>query len=108
MLAKEPASEGASEAKVSRKDARRAAAEAREQSQHLRKAAKAAEAELVKLTDQRSAIDRAMFDPSSAAPDLAKLTMTDLMKRRADVEAKIEAAETAWMEASEALEQVAA
>jgi ATP-binding cassette subfamily F protein 3 len=108
VLAKEPASEGASEAKVSRKDARRAAAEAREQSQHLRKAAKAAEAELVKLTDQRSAIDRAMFDPSSAAPDLARLTMTDLMKRRADVEAKIEAAETAWMEASEALEQVAA
>jgi ATP-binding cassette subfamily F protein 3 len=108
VLAKEPAAEGASEAKVSRKDARRAAAEAREQSQHLRKAAKAAEAELVKLTDQRSAIDRAMFDPSSAAPDLAKLTMTDLMKRRAEVEAKIEAAEAAWLEASEKLEQVAA
>ncbi|HEX7694059.1 MAG TPA: ABC-F family ATP-binding cassette domain-containing protein [Sphingomonas sp.] len=108
VLAKEPASEGSSDAKVSRKDARRAAAEAREQSQHLRKAAKAAETELAKLTDQRSAIDRAMFDPSSAAPDLAKLTMTDLMKRRADIEAKIEAAEAAWMEASEKLEQVAA
>ncbi len=108
VLAKEPASEGASDAKVSRKDARRAAAEAREQSQHLRKAAKAAESELTKLTEQRSAIDRAMFDPSSAAPDLAKLTMTDLMKRRADVESKIEAAEAAWMEASEKLEQVAA
>ncbi|WP_296614973.1 ABC-F family ATP-binding cassette domain-containing protein [Sphingomonas sp.] len=108
VLAKDNASEGSSEAKVSRKDARRAAAEAREQSQGLRKAAKAAETELAKLTEQRSAIDRAMFDPSSAAPDLAKLTMTDLMKRRAEVEAKIEAAEAAWLEASEKLEQVAA
>ena len=34
--------------------------------------------------------------------------MTDLMKRRAEVEAKIEAAEAAWLEASEALEAVAA
>jgi len=108
VLAKDNASEGSSEAKISRKDARRAAAEAREQSQGLRKAAKAAEAELTKLTEQRSVIDRAMFDPSSAAPDLAKLTMTDLMKRRAEVEAKIEAAEAAWLEASEKLEQVAA
>ena len=108
VLAKDNASEGSSEAKISRKDARRAAAEAREQSQGLRKAAKAAEAELAKLTEQRSVIDRAMFDPSSAAPDLAKLTMTDLMKRRAEVEAKIEAAEAVWMEASEKLEAVAA
>ena len=108
VLAKDNASEGSSEAKISRKDARRAAAEAREQSQGLRKAAKAAEAELAKLTEQRSTIDRAMFDPSGAAPDLAKLTMTDLMKRRAEVEAKIEAAEAAWLEASEKLEAVAA
>ena len=108
VLAKDAGSEGSSEAKISRKDARRAAAEAREQSQGLRKAAKAAEAELARLTEQRSTIDRAMFDPSGAAPDLAKLTMTDLMKRRAEVEAKIEAAEAAWLEASEKLEQVAA
>ncbi|WP_066824575.1 ABC-F family ATP-binding cassette domain-containing protein [Sphingomonas mali] len=108
VLAKDAGSEGSSEAKISRKDARRAAAEAREQSQELRKAAKAAEAELARLTEQRSVIDRAMFDPSSAAPDLAKLTMTDLMKRRAEVEAKIEAAEAVWLEASEKLEQVAA
>ena len=108
VLAKDNASEGSSEAKISRKDARRAAAEAREQSQGLRKAAKAAEAELARLTEQRSTIDRAMFDPSGAAPDLAKLTMTDLMKRRAEVEAKIEAAEAAWLEASEKLEAVAA
>jgi ATP-binding cassette subfamily F protein 3 len=108
VLAKDAGSEGSSEAKISRKDARRAAAEAREQSQGLRKAAKAAEAELARLTEQRSVIDRAMFDPSSASPDLAKLTMTALMKHRAEVEAKIEAAEAAWLEASEKLEAVAA
>jgi ATP-binding cassette subfamily F protein 3 len=108
VLAKDTAAEGSSEAKVSRKDARRAAAEAREQSQHLRKAAKAAEGEMAKLTEQKSAIDRAMFDPSSAAPDLAKLTMTALMKRRAEVETEIAAAEAVWMEASEKLEAVAA
>jgi ATP-binding cassette subfamily F protein 3 len=108
VLAKDAGSEGSSEAKISRKDARRAAAEAREQSQGLRRAAKAAEAELARLTEQRSVIDRAMFDPSSASPDLAKLTMTALMKHRAEVEAKIEAAEAAWLEASEKLEAVAA
>ena len=31
--------------------------------------------------------------------------MTDLMKRRAEVERKLEAAEALWLEASEALEQ---
>jgi ATP-binding cassette subfamily F protein 3 len=34
--------------------------------------------------------------------------MSDLMKRRAELEGQIEAAEAAWMEASEALEGIAA
>ncbi len=106
VLRKEAAPEKA--AKGDPKAARRAAAEAREQGQQLRKAAKAAESELARLTEQRSAVDRAMFDPSSAAADLAKLTMTDLMKRRADLDTRIEAAEAAWLEASEALESIAA
>lgn len=91
-------------AKFNKKDARRAAAEAREKGQALRKRAKAVEADLAKLTEQRSAIDRAMFDPSSAASEFAKLTMTELMKRRAELETKIEAAEAEWLEVSEALE----
>jgi len=95
-------------AKPDRKEARRAAAEAREKSQTLRNAAKAAETELARLGAQLTAIDRAMFDPASAEPALASLTMTELMKRRADLAAKIEAAEAAWMEASEALEAIAA
>ena len=95
------------EGRGSKKDARRAAAEAREKGNALRKAAKAAEAELAKLTEQRSAIDRAMFDPGSADAALAGLTMTELMKRRAAIESRIEAAEATWLEASEALEAAA-
>ncbi len=108
VLAKDAADAGGGEAKASRKDARRAAAEAREKGNALRKAAKAAEAELAKLGEQRSAVDRAMFDPGSAEPALAKLTMTELMKRRAELSAAIDAAEAAWLEASEALEAIAA
>ncbi|HEY0115529.1 MAG TPA: ABC transporter ATP-binding protein, partial [Allosphingosinicella sp.] len=61
-----------------------------------------------RLTQQRSSIDRAMFDPGSAEPDLASLPMGDLMKRRARIEAQIEAAEAAWLDASEMLDRLAA
>jgi ATP-binding cassette subfamily F protein 3 len=108
VLAKEPKGEGSAKGGVNRKDARREAAEAREKGNAMRKAAKAAEAELTKLQEKLSAIDRAMFDPATAAPDLAKLTMTELMKQRGAVVKGIEAAETAWMEAQEALEALAA
>ncbi len=89
---------------VSKKDQRKASADAREKSQGLRKRARAAETEMEKLTVQRNAIDQVIFNPASAEPALAKLTMTDLMKRRAEIEARIEKAEAIWLEASEALE----
>ena len=111
VLAKDPAParrDDGTQRGVNKKDQRRANAEARERGQELRKRAKSAEAELEKLTAQRNAVDRAMFDPASAEPALAKLTMTDLMKRRAYLEAKIETAEAAWLQASEALEAIAA
>jgi ATP-binding cassette subfamily F protein 3 len=111
VLAKDPAParrDDGTQRGVNKKDQRRANAEARERGQELRKRAKSAEAELEKLTAHRNAVDRAMFDPASAEPALAKLTMTDLMKRRADLEAKIETAEAAWLQASEALEAIAA
>lgn len=108
VLAKEPAAakgEGGAGAKgVNKKDQRRAAAEAREKSQDLRKKAKAAEGDLEKLVAARAAVDLAMFDPKAALPALAKLTMTDLMKRRAELDGRIAEAEAVWMEASEALE----
>jgi ATP-binding cassette subfamily F protein 3 len=110
VLAKDAsdAAKSGGEGKGSKKDARRAAAQAREQGTALRKAAKAAETELAKLTAQRSAIDLAMFDPSSADAALSRLTMTELMKQRAALEARIETVEAAWMEASEALDGLAA
>ena len=109
VLAKEPAKSGDDTARgSSKKDQRKAAADARARGQELRKAARTAEAELEKLTAQRSAVDQAMFDPRSAQPALAKLTMTDLMKRRAELETLIGDAEAAWMEANEALEAIAA
>ena len=103
VLAGEPKAEGAA-AKVDRKEERRLAAERREAEKTLRKQAREAEGELERLTAERSKVDRAMFDPSSADAALAKLTMTELMKRRADLSEKIDAAEMRWMEASEALE----
>ncbi len=108
VLARDPAPARGGDAPrgVNKKDQRKANAEARERGQALRKAAKAAEAELERLTTERSAIDQAMFDPASAAPALAKLTMTELMKRRAALETRIEAAELAWLEASEAFEAI--
>lgn len=109
VLAKDPpAARGDAGKGVNKKDARKAAAEAREKGNELRKAARKAEAELERLTQQRSAIDQAMFDPGAAKGELAKLTMTELMKRRAMLEEQIEGAELAWLAASEALESLAA
>jgi len=106
VLSGEGASSGdaASKTKVSRKDERRASAEAREKSVALRKRAHEAEALVAKLSKQRSAIDRAMFDPSTAEPWLARMTMGELSKQRADVAKKLEAAEANWLEISEELE----
>ena len=106
VLARDPAGARKDDAgrSVNKKDQRKAAADARAKSQDLRKRAKSAEAELERLQAERSAIDLAMFDPKGAAPALASLTMTELMKRRAAVETRIDAAEAAWLEASEALD----
>ncbi|MGB7656523.1 MAG: ABC-F family ATP-binding cassette domain-containing protein [Novosphingobium sp.] len=110
VLAKEPAGarKTGDNRTVNKKDQRKAAAEAREKGQALKKRARTAEAELERLTTERSAVDRTMFDPGSASGGLAKLTMTELMKHRAELDSAIAAAEAAWLEANEALEQVAA
>jgi ATP-binding cassette subfamily F protein 3 len=90
--------------KFGKKD-KKAAAASREKTADLKKAAQEAEAKTVKLTAERSALDQAMFDASKAESYLKKLSMGELSKRRADVAAKLEAAEAAWLEASEAVEQ---
>jgi len=92
--------------KADRKADKKAAAAAREKEQELRKRLKQTEGDLAKLTKQREAVDRAMFDPSTAEGELAKMTMTELMKRRSDISTKVDAAEQAWLEASEAMETI--
>jgi len=91
-----------------RKDGRRAAAEARERGQKLRKAAQSAEQEMAKLEARRTELERAMFDPSKAAPADAALAMSDLMKRHAETLAALAAAEARWLEASEKMEEAQA
>jgi len=89
-----------------RKKDRRAAADLRARSQDLRRAAEAAEAEVTRLTAERSAIDRAMFDPAGAAPALAKLPMSTLARMHAETSTALDQAELAWLEISERLERI--
>ncbi len=92
--------------KRDKKEERKAAAAAREKEAAARKALSAAESALAGLTDRRSALERAMFDPKSATGDDATLTMTELMKLRAEIATQIEKAEARWIEAGELLERV--
>ncbi|MCE3519331.1 hypothetical protein LXJ58_31775, partial [Escherichia coli] len=69
---------------------------ARDAEKARKKAIRDAEAETATLTAERNAVDAALFDPKQASPALARLTMTELMKRRADLQARIEAAELRW------------
>jgi ATP-binding cassette subfamily F protein 3 len=88
-----------------RKEERRAAAERRKQQGELRKTVTASEKQMKLLGEEVSLIDRAMFDPASAEPKHASLSMTELMKLRAETQDKLDAAEAKWMEASDKLEQ---
>ena len=108
VLARDAADAEKAQPRGNRKEERRKAAEARGKGQVLRSREKAAEEKVAKLAARLSAIDRAMFEPSSATGDLAGLSMTELLKRRAEAERQKDAAEAEWLEASEALEQLAA
>ena len=86
---------------------RKAAAKAREDAKALKQAAAKAETESARLAAECSAIDRAMFDPTSADPRFASLPTSELSRRRAKVAAELAVAEAKWLEASERLEQAA-
>ncbi len=90
--------------KLSRKEERRLAAAAREKTQSLRKAVKSAEQEVEHLSQQRSDIDRALFDPKSYDGPAKDMPASDLMKKRGEIEKTLEKAEAKWLEANEALE----
>jgi ATP-binding cassette subfamily F protein 3 len=83
-------------------------AEIRERRRQLSQAAKSAEAELARLSEQRNAVDQVLSGSPVPGSTLASLAPSDLAKRRAELERQLAAAEAAWLEASEALEQLAA
>jgi ATP-binding cassette, subfamily F, member 3 len=103
ILGKGPAKEKVS--KADRKEDKKAAAAAREAKAGLKRAVSDAEADLAKLEVVLSAIDRAMFDPASAANEYKGLTMGELSQRRGKIISAQEAAEAKWVKASEALEK---
>jgi ATP-binding cassette, subfamily F, member 3 len=84
--------------KVSRKDKRKAAADARERTKGLRKEAAKAEAEMKRLWQKREEIDAKLAAPAPA--DEA----SKLMRQRGEIERDLIAAESRWLEASEAAE----
>ncbi|WP_327752476.1 ABC-F family ATP-binding cassette domain-containing protein [Sphingobium sp. SJ10-10] len=92
--------------KADRKAEKRNAAEWREKQKAAKNALSKAEKEMATLNAERSRIDQALFDPKSASGAEAKMTMTQLMVKRADVEKKLELVEEVWMEASAALEEL--
>jgi ATP-binding cassette subfamily F protein 3 len=86
--------------KVSRKDARRSAAEARERTKDLRKAVVQAEVEMKQLWRRRDEIDAQL-----AVPNASGEAASELMKQRGEIERNLAAAEARWLEASEIAEQ---
>jgi ATP-binding cassette subfamily F protein 3 len=103
ILGKGPAKEKLS--KADRKEDKKAAAASREALAKLKRDVSDAEADLAKLEVVLSAIDRAMFDPASAANEYKNLTMGELSQCRGKIVAAQEAAEAKWVAASEALEK---
>lgn len=96
----QPKGEGKPKAKKDKK----AEAERREQVRQIRAKVSAAEKTIATLQARCSEFDRAMFDPSSASGELAKLTMSELSRRRAKVAEELAEVEAAWLENNELLE----
>jgi ATP-binding cassette subfamily F protein 3 len=87
-----------------KRDDRRERAEARVQLAPLRRQAKAAEAALHALAKERAAIEARLADPALyAASRVSEVTAANT--RLAAIAREVEAAESAWMEAEEALER---
>ncbi|MEO0062745.1 MAG: hypothetical protein RLZZ08_1305 [Pseudomonadota bacterium] len=101
---KQPKKDG--EAKPAKKDGKDFA-RAKEEQKAAKKQVGEAERAMAKLQARLSDLDRAMFDPASATPDLAKLKMGELSQQRGKVAAELEVAEAAWLAASERLEAAA-
>jgi ATP-binding cassette subfamily F protein 3 len=87
---------------------RKASARARADERQAGKDVSQAEAEIAQLQAEVSSVDRAMFDPPSAAPHLRDLTMGELGRKRAALLKQIEQVEKRWLAASQRLETLSA
>lgn len=90
------------ETKVSKEDARRNAAEKRQNLKPLKDKVTAAEHQIATLNAELAKLDKTLSDPLLFTKDPAKAT--SVSKKRADAARKLEAAEKTWLAASEAYE----
>jgi ATP-binding cassette subfamily F protein 3 len=103
-LVAERARPARSDSGPTRTDDRRARAEARQATAPLRRQAKDAEAAIVKLNAERARLEARLADPALYEPGRAA-DVTAANTRLAGIARELAAAETAWLEAEEALEQ---
>ena len=88
-----------------KKEKRRLTAEKRKRNANLRKDISLAEAAVQQLSEQGMAIDRALSNPSEMGIEFRNMAISDLMKKRADIERDLAKAELEWLEASGALDE---
>jgi ATP-binding cassette, subfamily F, member 3 len=96
----------AEEAANSRKEARKERAGAREATAPLRRAARAAEAAIAKLAQERGKLEAGLANPAFYAKAKPE-EITRINQRLAAIARETEAAEAAWLEAETALEESA-
>jgi len=87
---------------VSKEDSRRNAAAKRAELKPLKDKVTAAESQIATLTAELAKLDKTLSDPLLFSKDPAKAT--SVSKKRADAARKLDAAEKAWVSASEAYE----
>jgi ATP-binding cassette subfamily F protein 3 len=90
------------ETKISKEDSRRSAAEKRHNLKPLKDKVTAAESQIAALNTELAKLDKALSDPLLFTRDPAKAA--SVSKKRAEAVRKLEAAEKAWLNASEAYE----
>lgn len=93
-----------------RKDQKRVDAQERQRLSQLRKPLQRKieklEKALAELSDQKARLDAILAD-SDTYQDANKTLLTDSLKQQADVSAKLDDVEAEWLEAQEAMEQIA-
>jgi ATP-binding cassette subfamily F protein 3 len=93
---------GETKARGNRKEMRKAAADRRKENADIRNAAREAEKALEKLTARRQTVIDKLGDPLTY--EMSTKEVQALIEKKEVVDREIAAAETAWLQASEALE----